>query len=72
MLFLCAGHWKEGLREGKGTFKYPNGDWYKGDWLGGMKFGTGTYFSFEGSCWVNCISFLPVLFYFYKSCVVKR
>jgi hypothetical protein len=47
-----TGQWKEGMREGKGTFKYPNGDWYKGDWLGGKKYGMGTYFSFEGSCWV--------------------
>mmetsp|Transcript_69725 Transcript_69725/g.185977 ORF Transcript_69725/g.185977 Transcript_69725/m.185977 type:complete len:90 (-) Transcript_69725:326-595(-) len=41
------------MREGKGTFKYPNGDWYKGDWLGGRKSGTGTYFSFAGSCWYS-------------------
>lgn len=50
-MFHTAGHWKEGLREGHGTFKYPNGDWYKGTWSGGKKSGDGTYFSYSGSCW---------------------
>jgi hypothetical protein len=47
----APGQWKEGLRSGQGTFKYPNGDWYKGSWHEGKKSGRGTYFSHAGACW---------------------
>jgi radial spoke head protein 1 len=30
------GEFKEGLRSGKGSFKYSNGDMYDGEWLSGM------------------------------------
>lgn len=42
------GEWKEGLKEGKGTFEYANNDRYVGEWLGGQKCGMGRYYYHNG------------------------
>ncbi|MDH6355498.1 uncharacterized membrane protein YccF (DUF307 family) [Dysgonomonas sp. PH5-45] len=37
-----------GLRHGKGTYQWPNGDKYEGDWVNDNATGQGTYYSREG------------------------
>jgi len=37
------GYFKDGKREGEGTFKYANGDLYSGMWKDGKRHGKGTY-----------------------------
>lgn len=52
------GYFVNGMREGQGTFKYPNGDMYSGEWKAGKKHGQGTYvygntkYEYKGQ-WVN-------------------
>jgi len=37
------GEWHQNLKQGKGVFKYQNGDVYEGSWSKGMKHGAGIY-----------------------------
>ena len=39
------GDWKDGMRHGKGTFYYTNGDKYVGDWKDDVQDGKGIYYS---------------------------
>lgn len=47
---LLAGSFVAGLKSGRGSYQYPNGDWYKGEWFQGKKHGQGTYFVKQGDC----------------------
>ena len=38
------GDWKDGMRHGKGTFYYTNGDKYVGDWKDDVQDGKGSAF----------------------------
>ena len=38
-----SGEWKKGLREGRGSFTYANGDKYDGDFKNDERNGEGTY-----------------------------
>ena len=49
-LALLAGSFVAGLKSGRGSYQYPNGDWYKGEWFQGKKHGQGTYFVKQGDC----------------------
>ena len=48
---VVAGSFVAGLKSGKGSYQYPNGDWYKGEWFQGKKHGQGTYFVKQGNCY---------------------
>lgn len=45
---VYQGSFKNGLKEGKGLYKYPNGDVYEGEWLNNEKSGYGIYKYSEG------------------------
>merc|ERR1719272_1551941 len=51
------GQWKQGRRNGKGTFTTPNGNQYIGNWKGGKMNGQVTYLEADGTKyhgkWVN-------------------
>lgn len=38
-----VGHWKGGLKHGKGVYDYANGDRFEGGWLDDAKHGVGVY-----------------------------
>lgn len=40
-----------GKKEGKGIFRYINGDWYKGFWKAGAQHGEGTHYFKQQCCW---------------------
>lgn len=42
------GDWKDGMRHGKGTFYYTNGDKYVGDWKDDVQDGKGIYYFQNG------------------------
>jgi len=42
------GIYKEGIKEGKGTFVYPSKAYYTGDWKDDMKDGYGIYYFANG------------------------
>jgi len=46
---VYVGTWRNGLREGKGTFTWTNGDVYKGQWLKDKRHGAGEYAWTDGS-----------------------
>lgn len=37
------GDWSENVREGHGTYTYPNNDTYAGEWKNHLRHGKGTY-----------------------------
>lgn len=43
------GQWKDGLRNGYGTFSWNNGDVYKGNWVEDKRHGAGEYTWHDGS-----------------------
>ena len=53
------GKYNKGIKEGNGTFNYPDGSKYEGDWKAGIKDGLGKYTYangdwYEGSWKDNC------------------
>ncbi|MDC0202057.1 hypothetical protein OAJ56_02315, partial [Flavobacteriales bacterium] len=44
-----VGEWKEGKKDGEGTYTYSNGDKYVGEWKGDEKHGEGTYTYDDGT-----------------------
>lgn len=42
-LFSYEGKYDKGIKEGNGTFIYPDGSKYEGDWKAGIKDGLGKY-----------------------------
>ena len=46
-----------GDRNGWGTYYWPNGDWYEGEWVDGQRTGQGTYHWADGTTstgpWTN-------------------
>ena len=57
-LSLCAGDWKDDVRDGFGTYTYANGDTYEGEWSNNLRHGQGTYTYAESGAkyvggWVN-------------------
>ncbi|MBC9786148.1 hypothetical protein H1S01_16915 [Heliobacterium chlorum] len=42
------GDFKNGYRDGWGTYRWYNGDWYEGDWKKGLEDGQGTFTSADG------------------------
>lgn len=47
-LFFLGGTDKTGMKNGKGTLFYGNGDWYEGDWYKDMRHGYGKLFYNNG------------------------
>lgn len=48
-----TGNYKDGLRHGKGTYTYNNGEKYVGDWEYGAKTGRGVFTTADGSRYVG-------------------
>ena len=46
---LYEGEWKENLRDGRGTYFWPDGDRYEGEWKEGLCHGKGTLYRPDGS-----------------------
>ena len=44
-----VGEFKDGKRNGQGTYTYSNGDMYEGEWKDGKYHGQGTYTFLSGS-----------------------
>jgi hypothetical protein len=41
---ICSGSWRDGMRNGFGSYFYPDGSEYRGEWINNMKSGQGTYY----------------------------
>lgn len=42
-----------GVKHGSGTYTWPNGAVYRGDWLNGCMHGVGTFTTVDGSCYTG-------------------
>ncbi|KAH7445166.1 hypothetical protein KP509_02G109900 [Ceratopteris richardii] len=56
LLNYYVGDFKQGLRDGKGTFYYASGAIYKGEWMENRKHGLGCYINESGSVLHGCFS----------------
>ncbi len=45
---IYNGERKEGMRDGRGIYFYPNGDIYEGEWKKSQKYGHGAYMYSDG------------------------
>ena len=42
------GEWVNGKKEGKGSYKFPNGDFYEGEWKNDQIMGEGKFIYKDG------------------------
>ena len=50
---IYQGYFRNGKRNGEGTYKWPNGDEYKGEWSNGKRNGEGTLTWSNGDYYVG-------------------
>jgi hypothetical protein len=43
-----SGQWKNGKREGRGSYRWASGSRYTGEWMDNQKHGSGTMFCSDG------------------------
>lgn len=50
---IYVGHFRDDKKEGKGEFKWTNGECYEGEWIAGKRHGVGLWFSPKGDSYMG-------------------